>query len=189
MEVTVVFVPGLRDRMPDHWQERLAAQIPGSRIVAPLTENKLSCAARVEALERTLEGIAGPIVLVAHSAGTMIVAHWAAKHQRNVVGALLATPVDLETPLPAGSPTMDQLREQGWLPIPRQPFPFRTIVAASDNDPVGPKERVRALAQAWGSRFVELGQVGHLVPANGYGDWSDGMAFIRELSQQQGDAS
>jgi pimeloyl-ACP methyl ester carboxylesterase len=51
------------------------------------------------------------MVLVAHSAGTIITVHWAARHRcDNIKGALLAAPVDFETPLPSGSPTMDELR-------------------------------------------------------------------------------
>jgi hypothetical protein len=180
---TVVCVPGLRDRMPGHWQELLCENVPGSRIVAPLEQDKLSLAARVATLDRTLASVDGPVVLVAHSAGTIITVHWAARHRRdNIQGALLATPVDIETPLPGGSPTMDELRAQGWLPVPKEPLWFPSIVAASANDPVGPLERVKALARAWGSKLVELGEVGHLVPASGYGDWPDAMRFVGELS-------
>ena len=38
------------------------------------------------------------------------------------------------------------------------------------------------MAGAWGSKLVELGEVGHLVPASGDGDWPDAMRFIGELS-------
>ena len=123
------------------------------------------------------------MVLVAHSAGTIITVHWAARHRcDNIKGALLAAPVDFETPLPSGSPTMDELRTQGWLPVPKEPLWFRSIVAASTNDPLGPLERVTAMAGAWGSRLVELGEVGHLVPASGYGAWPHAMRFVAELS-------
>jgi predicted alpha/beta hydrolase family esterase len=180
---TIVCVPGLRDRMPGHWQELLCERLPGACIVPPLQENKLSLAARVENLDRTLAGIEGPVLLVAHSGGCLITAHWAARHRRDdVKGALLAAPVDLQTPLPSGNPTIDDLRAQGWLPLPAQPLWFPSIVAASTNDAVGPIERVTALAQAWGSRLVVLGEVGHLSPANGYGAWPGALKFIDELS-------
>jgi predicted alpha/beta hydrolase family esterase len=92
---------------------------------------------RVENLDRTLASIDGPVVLVAHSAGTIITVHGQrAAPARRRQGALLAAPVDLETPLPSGSPTMDELRAQGWLPVPKEPLWFPSIVAASANDPV-----------------------------------------------------
>jgi predicted alpha/beta hydrolase family esterase len=80
----------------------------------------------VENLDRTLASVDGPVVLVAHSAGTIITVHWAARHRRDKRrGALLAAPVDLETPLPSGSPTMDELARAGLLPVPKEPLWFR----------------------------------------------------------------
>jgi hypothetical protein len=35
--VTVLFVPGLRDHVVDHWQTLLAVEIPGSITVEPRT--------------------------------------------------------------------------------------------------------------------------------------------------------
>ena len=168
---TVLIVPGLRDHVEDHWQTLLARKLPRVRTVPPLEHDKLSCAARVAALDAALSQIDGPVVIVAHSAGVMMTAHWAQSHRREIQGALLAAPADLETPLPPGYPTPDQLQQHGWLPIPRTRLPFPSIVAASTNDPLARFERVAALADAWGSRLVDIGAAGHLNPAAGYGDW------------------
>ncbi|MGG1947645.1 alpha/beta hydrolase [Trinickia sp. NRRL B-1857] len=182
----LLIVPGLRDHVADHWQTHLERQIPGARSVPPLEHDKLSCAARVDALEAALAAIAGPVVLAAHSAGVMIVAHWARQYRRPIVGALLATPADLETPLPAGYPTYEQLDRHGWLPTPRTPLPFPSIVAASTNDPLGRFERIEALASAWGSRFIDVGAVGHLNPASGYGSWADAQILLADLLSNDG---
>ncbi|CAG2142213.1 RBBP9/YdeN family alpha/beta hydrolase [Cupriavidus numazuensis] len=180
---TILIVPGLRDHVPEHWQTLLAAKLPRVVSVAPLEQDKLSCAARVDAIDRALSTIEGDVIIVAHSAGAMMIAHWAAVRAtaRKIRGALLAAPADLETPMPAGYPTTDTLRDNGWLPIPRGKLPFPSIVAASSNDPLTRLDRARELAQAWGSRFVELGEVGHLNPASGYGEWPQAEAFIRDL--------
>jgi len=100
-------VPGLRDHVAEHWQTLLQARLPHAASVPPLEFDKLSCAARVAALDEAIARIDGPIVLVAHSAGVMITVHWAQRHHRPIQGALLATPADLETPMPAGYPTRD----------------------------------------------------------------------------------
>lgn len=178
---TVLIVPGLRDHIADHWQTRLEAKLAKVASVPPLEHDKLSCAARVAALDRTLSTIDGPVILVAHSGGVMITVHWARQHQRPIHGALLATPADLESPLPAGYPSLDVLRENGWLPIPRERLPFPSIVAGSSNDPLGRSERIEALARAWGSNFVGLGAVGHLNPASGYGEWPLAQGLIGQL--------
>ncbi|HVE10050.1 MAG TPA: alpha/beta fold hydrolase [Paraburkholderia sp.] len=178
---TVLFVPGLRDHVPGHWQTMLQARLPKAACVAPLQHDKLSCAARVAALDDALARIDGPVVLVAHSAGVMITVHWARRFDRPIHGALLATPPDLEMPLPAGYPTRDVLELHGWLPCPREPLPFRGVVCASRNDPLAGFDRVAQMAADWGCRLVDLGQVMHLNPAAGYGEWPQGMALIDEL--------
>jgi predicted alpha/beta hydrolase family esterase len=180
-EPTVLIVPGLRDHVPEHWQTLLEAKLPRVASVPRRSEEKLSCARWVAALDDSLARIDGPVILVAHSAGVIIVAHWARQQQRSIHGALLATPPDFESPLPEGYPTLDALRENGWLPTPRERLPFPSIVAASRNDPLGSYESIADLASAWGSRLVDLGEVGHLNPAAGYGEWPDAEELIRLL--------
>lgn len=184
MQPTVLFVPGLRDHVADHWQTLLAAEMPGAHTVAPLEHGKLSCAARVEALDRAIAAISGPVVLAAHSAGCLMVAHWATTHSRPIAGALLATPADVERPLPEGYPTMGELRSHGWLPVPRAPLPFRTLVGASTNDPLAALDRTVTLAEDWNARVVLLGEVGHLNPASGFGAWPGGKMLLNALLEQ-----
>jgi predicted alpha/beta hydrolase family esterase len=183
LKSTILFVPGLRDHVADHWQTLLAAELLGSRTVAPLTENKLSCAARVEALDRAIADIDGPVILAAHSAGCLMVAHWAREHRRPIAGALLATPADIETPLPEGYPTLDDLKANGWLPMPRELLPFRSILAGSSNDPLASLDRSAALALDWHSDFVLLGEVGHLNPAAGFGPWPLARTLLEALDR------
>lgn len=179
--LTFLLVPGLRDHVPEHWQTLLQAQLPNTRSVPPLEHDKLSRDARVAALDAALADIDGPVVLVAHSAGVMITVHWAAQHRRPIHAALLATPPDFDQPLPAGYPDKAALEANGWLPAPRAPLPFRSLVAASRNDPLAAYERVRGMAYAWGSRLVDLGEVGHLNPAAGYGPWPQATELLAEL--------
>lgn len=183
---TILFVPGLRGHVPEHWQTLMAERFPGSRTVPPLDVDGLSRAARVAALDQALDAIEGPVVLVAHSAGVLITVHWAAQRFRtgagwSIRGALLAAPADLERPLPEGYPTLDALEANGWLPLPREALPFSTMLAVSDNDPLAAKDRAVELGQAWGSEIVELGAVGHLNPASGFGPWPDGAALVEAL--------
>ncbi|KJF25249.1 alpha/beta hydrolase [Rhodococcus sp. AD45-ID] len=184
---TVVIVPGLRDHVDEHWQTLLENKLDRVRSVPPLSENKLSLAARIAALDAVISDIDGPIVLVAHSAGVMITVHWALQANRPIVGALLATPADLERQLPEGYPMLEDLNSNGWLPIPRRQLPFPSIVAVSSNDPLADRLRVANMAEVWGSRLVDLGDVGHLNPASGYGEWSQAEEFIDELTQVRED--
>jgi predicted alpha/beta hydrolase family esterase len=179
---TVVLVPGLRGHVEDHWQTRLAASLPGARMVTPLGRTNAGLRARVTMLDHVVEQVAGPVILVAHSAGVLVTAHWAAQYSpTRVLGALLATPATLATELPAEYPSIAELRAHGWLPIPRQPLPFPSIVAASSNDPLANPVRLSGLAAAWGSRVHDLGAVGHLNGASGFGDWPGAVELIDQL--------
>ena len=180
--VTVLFVPGLRDHVAEHWQTLLASEIPGSVTVEPLHEDRLSRDARVRALDAALSAIKGDVVIAAHSAGALMVVNWAMSPTRQIRGALLATPADVECPLPAGYPTFDQLNDNGWVPIPRRPLPFPAIVAASRNDPLAQFEKLAGLARAWGAELCDIGNVGHLNPAAGFGQWDGARPLIERLA-------
>jgi uncharacterized protein len=181
-DATVVLVPGLRGHVEDHWQTRLAASMPGARMVAPLGRTYPGLQSRVTLLDQAVRDAAGPVILVAHSAGVLVTAHWAAQYSpTRVVGALLATPATLAAELPAEYPSIDELRAHGWLPIPREPLPFPSIVAASSNDPLANPVRLAGLAAAWGSRVHDLGAVGHLNPASGFGEWPEAVELIDQL--------
>lgn len=183
---TVLIVPGLRDHVAQHWQTLLEARLlaAGAPVasVPAMGREDLDCAAKVAAIERVARGVDGPIVIVAHSGGCIMLAHWARQTRRPVLGALLAVPPDFERPMPEGYPSIEALQAWGWLPVPREPLPFPSIVAGSRNDPLAAYDRIAELARDWGSRLVDLGEVGHLNPASGYGDWPRADDFIAELS-------
>lgn len=182
MSVTVLFVPGLRDHVADHWQSHAARALPGSVTVEPLREDRLSLAARINALDAALHAIEGEVVLAAHSAGCLMVAAWATHPTRTIKGALLATPADVEHPLPAGYPTLADLTANGWCPMAREPLPFPAIVAASHNDPLASFACVSGLADSWGAELFDAGEVGHLNPPSGFGAWDDALPLIARLS-------
>jgi hypothetical protein len=182
----VVIVPGLRGHVAEHWQTLLADVLASAGrevfTIPPLTRDALSREARVGALEEVVSAISGAVVLIAHSAGCITTVHWAQRHRTDKVrGALLATPPDLDTPMHEPHPSPELLWQGGWLPVPRTPLPFPSIVAASSDDPLASLDAVIELARDWGSRVVEVGAVGHLNPASGYGPWPKAEEFLREV--------
>ncbi|MFC2969032.1 RBBP9/YdeN family alpha/beta hydrolase [Acidimangrovimonas pyrenivorans] len=180
-EATILIVPGLRDHVAEHWQTLLGDRLPNARTVPPMGRTDLDCGARCAAIEREVQAIAGPVVLVAHSGGVISVAHWARKTRHPVLGAVLATPPDFESPMPDGYPTIAELEHAGWLPVPWDPLPFPSIVGASRNDPLAQFSRVAEMASDWGSKLVDLGDVGHLNPASGYGNWPLAEQLVHDL--------
>ncbi|QUN32058.1 alpha/beta hydrolase (plasmid) [Cupriavidus sp. KK10] len=184
-EVTVVTVPGLREETPAHWQALLAGELPNVRSLPALGHTNIDLNARVAAIDAAVLAAPAPVIIVAHSGGCIATAHWARRTGRKILGALLATPPDLEQPLPPEFPALSAFAEAGWAPMPKGPLPFHCIVAASRDDPLGEFARVADMAYGWGAELVDLGEVGHLNPASGYGPWPAAYALIRRLAQSR----
>lgn len=184
MSATVLIVPGLRDHVAQHWQTLLAAEWPGAQTVPPMGREDIDCARRVDAIEAAVSAIEGRVILVAHSGGCVMVAHWAqtTRYATRIQGALMATPPDFETPMPEGYPTIEALRMGGWLPVPRRLLPFKSLVALSENDPLGDLNAVQKLAHDWQAETVNLGRVGHLNPASGFGPWPQAKDLLTRFS-------
>ena len=171
----MLLLPGWQNSGPGHWQSLWEARHGYHRVeqhdwMRPLRGD---WSAR---LEDTVIDADGPVVLVAHSLGCILTAWWAA-HSANahrVVGALLVAPGDVERPDIAA-----QIR--GWAPIARQPLPFPAVLVGSRNDPYCSLERAEGLAAAWGARFVDAGEQGHLNAESGLADWPAGQLLLQSL--------
>ena len=170
-----LLLPGLYNSDPGHWQSRWEAGDETMKRVIQDDWETPHCADWVARLDQTL-AYAGPdILLVAHSAGCALVAHWAVGCQQGQIrGALLVAPGDPEAPSFPGDAT-------GFAPIPLLRLPFPSIVVASSNDPYVTLSRAQTFATAWGSEFVMIGEAGHINSASSLGDWSEGLALLNTL--------
>jgi len=56
-------------------------------------------------------------------------------------------------------------------------------VIGSTNDHLASLEAVTRMARGWGAELRNLGAVGHLNPAAGFGHWPEAEAFILELDR------
>jgi predicted alpha/beta hydrolase family esterase len=170
-----LLVPGYQNSGPGHWQSLWEGTLRGGRRVEMPNWDFPHRADWVEALDDAIAACGGePPLLVGHSLGCLAIAHWAAGSPREIRGALLAVPPDVER-----ADTLDVLR--GFGPIPRGTLPFPALVAASSDDPFMTLDRARGLAADWGARFVDLGPCGHLNQASGHGEWPLGEALLQEL--------
>ena len=182
-DVVVLVVPGLRDESPTHWQALLAAELPNVQSLPAHGRRNIDLEARVAAIEAAVMAAPGPVVIVAHSGGCIATVHWARHTRLQVRGLLLATPPDLESALPPEFPAPTAFAAAGWMPVPNEPIQFPCIVAASRDDPLGEFETVSQMACAWGAELADLGQVGHLNPASGYGPWGEAAVLVRRLAE------
>jgi uncharacterized protein len=174
-----LILPGLHNSDPGHWQSRWEVADENMERVIQDDWEAPHCADWVARLDQTLARAGSDILLVAHSAGCALVAHWAVGCQQGQVrGALLVAPSDPEAPSFPASAT-------AFAPIPLLRLPFPTIVVASSNDPFVTVARAQTFASAWGSEFVIIGEAGHINTASGLGDWHEGLALLRSLCGTQ----
>ncbi len=171
----VLVLPGWQSSGPAHWQSRWEA-LHGYRRVEQhdwMLPLRGDWTAR---LEEVIVDTPGPVVLVAHSLGCLLVAAWAAhsRHTGRVRGALLVAPGDAERPELA-------VPLHSWSPIVRQRLPFPSVLVGSRNDPYCRFDRAQGLAADWGARFVDLGEAGHINAESGLGDWPQGHEWLRDL--------
>jgi predicted alpha/beta hydrolase family esterase len=175
----ILLLPGWQDSDPPHWQSRWEAVHGDHRVeqhewMRPLRGD---WSAR---LEEEILAAPGPVALVAHSLGCILVAAWAAhsRNTRKVQAALLVAPGDLER---------EDVREliPGWAPIVRQALPFRALVIAANDDPYCSADRSREMARDWGARYIDAGRGGHLNGESGLGDWPRGRQLLNDLLKDE----
>jgi predicted alpha/beta hydrolase family esterase len=175
----VLILPGYADSGPDHWQSHWERADPTCRRVVQDDWLLPRLADWQAALEREVAQCAAPPVLVAHSLGCALVAHWASRPGAAARGALLVAPADVDSP----DHTPDEVRN--FSPIPLAPLPFPSIVVASTGDPFVTLGRASAFARAWGSRLVTLDRAGHINADAGFGPWPEGRLLLEELRADQ----
>jgi len=170
-----LILPGWQNSGPDHWQSRWEA-LHGYRRVDQHDWMQPRRGDWIARLEDVILSTEGPVVLVAHSLGCILTAAWAqvSRSTARVQGALLVAPGDAERE--ALRPVLPS-----WSPIVRQRLPFPSVLVGSRNDPFCSFERAQGLASDWGSRFVDLGERGHINAESGLGDWPEGHARLLEL--------
>jgi predicted alpha/beta hydrolase family esterase len=128
----------------------------------------------VAALDLAIRQCANPPLLIAHSLGCITIAHWAATHAANIRGALMVAPSDVDAKK-AHYPI------QSFKPIPLKKLAFPSLLISSSNDPFMTRIRARYVADAWGSRFIDVGAAGHINTESGMGEWPEGEAFLYSL--------
>jgi uncharacterized protein len=169
-------LPGLSGSGPDHWQTRWEQLDQRCVRVQQSDWDRPDCTDWCARLEEAVASTEGDVVLVAHSLGCLLVAHWAyAGEVDRVKGALLVAPPDVEAPERAPEATLS------FAPIPREPLPFPAILVASQDDSYASIEFARELADAWGARLVDVGEQGHINAESQLGVWEQGRALLDEL--------
>lgn len=176
MQAIFLTVPGVTNSSPQHWQSLWEKEFPEKfRRIEQKDWERPVYADWIETIETEVQKEAPEkVVLVAHSLGCTAVAHWARKFGTKIKGALLVAPSDCE----AENYTFDT---KGFAPIPLERLPFKSLVVASTNDEYVSLKRARQFADAWESAFINVGAKGHINAGSGFGEWNEGLEFLRKL--------
>lgn len=170
-------VPGLSNSGAEHWQTIWEKLFP-ENFTRVRQKNWFLPEKNdwVDTLSKSINNLSSPTILVAHSLGCMTVAHWAKENVSSFVkGALLVAPADTEK--------SNQECFKSFCPVPLGKLPFPSIVVASTNDPYASMERSARWAAYWGSKFICVGDKGHINAQSGLNDWEEGQGFLKLFTE------
>jgi len=176
-DTDILIVPGYTNSGPDHWQTRWESKLSTARRVE---QDEWSKPVREDWTARVAEAVNAaerPVVLVAHSLGVATAVQALPLFTKPVVGGFFVAPPDV------ANPALRPKHLMTFGPYPRDPLPFPSIVVASRNDPYSAFEAAEDIAAAWGSLFIDAGEVGHLNAESGHGPWPEGsLTFAKFLT-------
>lgn len=175
----LLFLPGLGGSGPRHWQSQWRAELGGAVIAVSDWERPI-LRSWLRAADEALAATNGRPILVAHSLGCLLAAHWLGtrRSQGLIAGAFLAA-----VPDPAAASFPDQVSAD-FARIPGSRLPCPSIVIASTDDPFGSVAFSVAVAQRWASRLVDVGRAGHLNMASGHGPWPEGRILLHDFNME-----
>jgi predicted alpha/beta hydrolase family esterase len=173
-DIPTLIAPGIGNSGPEHWQTLWERNHPRWRRVAQRDWDRPTCKDWVQAMETAVADCSAPPVVLGHSIGCLVVAHWAAQSKRTIRGAVLvAVPDPSAASFPAAA--------EGFGPVPLAPFRFPSLIIASDDDAFGSVEHARRCADGWGSGFRNIGPAGHINAESGHGPWPEGLTLFQEF--------
>ncbi|MEN2468773.1 RBBP9/YdeN family alpha/beta hydrolase [Burkholderia sp. GS2Y] len=172
MDHTIVIVPGIGNSGPDHWQSHWEAAHAGAIRMAPASWDAPGLRDWIAALDEAVAQADAPPVLICHSLGCLLFAHWRAASTRVVRGALLVAVPDPGGPrFPAAASAFAKLPggDFGGVPV---------LAIASSDDEYDPSGRGLAWAGERGAMPLLLGPRGHLNAEAGLAEWPEGRALF-----------
>jgi len=176
--MTYLNIPGLSNSGVKHWQTIWEQQHPSLfKRVRQKNWFQPDKDEWVTTLSKSIVNLSSPVILVAHSLGCITVTHWARNYDTSMVkGALLVAPADVEK--------SEQECFKTFSPVPLGKLPFPSIVVASTNDNYISMERSAKWAAYWGSKFICIGDKGHINAQSGLNDWEEGRSFLKLFSEE-----
>ena len=168
-------IPGLGNSGPEHWQTYFEHSGPNFTRINQEEWDAPVCTDWLNNISKAIDGYKmSDVILIGHSLGCTTIAHWAKQSGKKIKGAMLVAPSDIENPVYTFPAT-------GFAPIPLEKLPFPSIVASSSNDEWVSPERAAYFAQQWGSKFINIGDAGHINAIAVFGKCDRGLEILHTL--------
>ena len=177
--IHTVIVPGVGGSEHDHWQSWLQRQLKSCSRVQQQDWNKPVLHEWVEQFIKTVQAIQEPIQIVAHSFGCLTTVAALAQHpelNQNIKNLVLVAPANPARFGDAGFARESQNDYQQYFQQLKLQVPTQMII--SENDPWLNFQDALQLAKAWKIRPKNLGQVGHINVASGFGPFPEIYDFL-----------
>lgn len=176
VDYDTLIVPGIGNSGPEHWQSIWEQNDHRCRRIIQNDWDHPVLSVWMEKLDVEVARLRRSAIIVAHSLGCLLVAHWAtvSLHTKRIQGALLVA-----VPDPA-SPSFPQTAV-GFNNIPTSRIPFQSTLVASNTDPYSKLSFAQTCAENWGSKLICIGDAGHINASSGLGEWRFGHDLLGSL--------
>ncbi|MBC6674886.1 MAG: alpha/beta hydrolase [Acinetobacter sp.] len=177
--IHTVIVPGVGGSEHDHWQSWLQRQLKSCSRVQQQDWNKPVLHEWIEQFFKTVQSIQEPIQIVAHSFGCLTTVAALAQHpelNQNIKNLVLVAPANPARFGDAGFARDSQNDYQQYFHQLKLQVPTQMII--SENDPWLNFQDALQLAKAWKIKPKNLGQVGHINVASGFGPFPEIYDFL-----------
>jgi predicted alpha/beta hydrolase family esterase len=168
-------IPGFGNSGPQHWQTYFERSGENFQRIEQEEWNAPACKDWILTIDKAITGYdPATIIFIGHSLGCATIAHWAKKYNKKIKAAMLVAPSDIESP-------HYTFPINGFNPIPKDKINFPTIVIASADDQWVSLDRAKHFADNWGSKFINIGNAGHINAASGHYEWQEGLEILKTL--------
>ncbi len=177
--IHTVIVPGVGGSEHDHWQSWLQRQLKSCSRVQQQDWNKPVLHEWIEQFVKTVQAIQEPIQIVAHSFGCLTTVAALAQHpelNQKIKNLVLVAPANPARFGDDGFARESQNDYQQYFHQLKLQVPTQMII--SENDPWLNFQDALQLAKAWKIRPKNLGQVGHINVASGFGPFPEIYDFL-----------
>ena len=177
--IHTVIVPGVGGSEHDHWQSWLQRQLKSCSRVQQQDWNNPVLHEWIEQFVKTVQAIQEPIQIVAHSFGCLTTVAALAQHpelNQKIKNLVLVAPANPARFGDAGFARDSQNNYQQYFHQLKLQAPTQMII--SENDPWLNFQDALQLAKAWKIRPKNLGQVGQINVASGFGPFPEIYDFL-----------